>query len=135
MTLKLKEKTDNGIVIRVPVKFSRLGGRKRIISPDRDAAPKIELEPDDTILKALLRGHKWHRVLESGKVSSITKLAVQENINQSYLARVIRLTLLSPDIKRAILEGRQPKALRLIDMLKPFPMLWDDQKKWFGFNV
>lgn len=135
MTLKLKEKADDGIIIRVPVKFSRLGGRKLIISPDMDAAPKIEREPDDTILKALLRSHRWNRMLESGKVSSITKLATQENINQSYLARVIRLTLLAPDIKRAILEGRQPKTLRLIDMLKPFPMLWDEQRKWFGFNV
>ena len=135
MTLKLKEKADNGITIRVPVKFSRLGGRKLIISPDMDAAPKIELEPDDTILKALLRAHRWNRMLENGKVTSIVELSQQENINQSYLARVIRLTLLAPDIKRAILEGRQPKTLRLIDMLKPFPMLWDEQRKWFGFSV
>jgi hypothetical protein len=49
---------------------------------------------DKNVLKAHLRNHEWRRVLESGKVSSITKLAVQKNINQSYLARVIRLALL-----------------------------------------
>ena len=128
-------KEDGGIVIHVPIRFSRKGGRKLIFSPDRTAPLRLDPEPDDTIIKALLRAHRWNRMLETSKVSSIAALSQQENINPSYLARVVRLTLLAPDIQRAILEGRQPKSLRLIDMLKPFPMLWDEQQKWFGFTT
>lgn len=130
----IQKQKDGGIVIRVPIKFSRKGGRKLIFSPDGTALAHADPEPDDTIIKALLRAHRWNRMLETGKAASIAELSRLESINQSYLARVVRLTLLAPDIKRTILEGRQPKSLRLIDVLKPFPMLWDEQRKWFGFN-
>jgi len=120
------------IVIHVPVRFTRRGGRKLIFTPDNAPLRCVDPEHDDTIIKALLRAHRWNRMLEAGKASSITDLALQEKINSSYLARVIRLTLLAPDIKRAILDGRQPKGFRLVDMLKPFPMLWEEQRKWFG---
>jgi hypothetical protein len=40
--------------------------------------------------------------------------------------RVLRLTLLAPDIVEAILDGRQPEGMRLEDMLKGFPLEWDE---------
>ncbi len=125
--------SDN-LTIRIPVKLVRRGGRKLIFSPDGSAPARIAPEPDDTIIAALLRAYVWNNALKEGKAASATDLAKREGINGSYMARVMRLNLLAPDIKRDILDGNHPKGLRLIDMLKPFPLVWEEQRKWFGFN-
>ena len=54
-------------------------------------------------------------------------LAKAEAINESYLGRVLRLTLLSPSIIEAILEGLQPANLELDGLFKQFPVAWDQQ--------
>lgn len=122
------------LTVRIPVKLVRRGGRKLIFSPDGSAPVRIVPEPDDTIIAALLRAHVWNKALKEGKAASATDLAKKEGINGSYMARVMRLNLLAPDIKRDILDGNHPKGLRLIDMLKPFPLVWVEQRKWFRFN-
>ena len=125
---------DSDLTIRVPMKFVRKGGRKLIFMPDGTAPAKMTAEPDDIIIAALLRAHMWNKALEDGKAKSATDLANKEGVNGSYMARVMRLCLLAPDIKSDILDGNHPKGLRLIDMLKPFPLVWEDQRKWFGFS-
>jgi hypothetical protein len=122
------------LIIRVPVKLVRRNGRKLVFMPDGTAPVRLDPEPDDFIIKALLRAHQWNKMLETGKVRNATELAKNENINESYLARVLRLCLLAPDIKQSILDGHHPKGLRLIDMLKPFPLLWHEQRPWFDFK-
>ena len=66
-------------------------------------------------------------MLESGKYDTVRDLAKAEAINESYLGRILRLTLLSPSLIEAILEGRQPATLELDDLLKQFPIEWDNQ--------
>ena len=46
----------------------------------------------------------------------------------SYVGRVLRLTLLAPEIVEAIVHGRQPAGLQLDHLLRPFPLGWRDQK-------
>jgi hypothetical protein len=48
-------------------------------------------------------------------------------VNATYVGRVLRLTLLAPEIVEAILDGRQPAELQLDDLLKGFPLGWDAQ--------
>ena len=45
------------------------------------------------------------------------------------MSRVLRLTLLAPDIVEAILDGRQPGGLQLDDLLEGFPLAWEGQKR------
>jgi hypothetical protein len=45
-----------------------------------------------------------------------------------YVGRVLRLTLLAPDIVEAILGGWQPVRLQLKDLLKRFPAGWQEQR-------
>ena len=66
-------------------------------------------------------------MLESGRHATVRDLAKAEAINESYLGRVLRLTLLSPSIIEAILEGRQSADLELDGLLKQFPVAWDQQ--------
>ena len=74
-----------------------------------------------------MRAHRWRDILESGRYATVRDLAKAEAINESYLGRILRLTLLSPSIIEAILEGRQPATLELDDPLKQFPIEWDNQ--------
>jgi hypothetical protein len=81
--------------------------------------------------KALARAYRWKQLIESGRYSSVADLAEIERINQSYLCRVLRLTLLAPDIVEAILDGRQPTLLQLDALLKPLPVVWESQRELF----
>jgi len=44
------------------------------------------------------------------------------------MSRILRLTLLAPDIVEAILDGRQPAELQLADLLEGFPLEWAEQR-------
>jgi hypothetical protein len=70
-------------------------------------------------------------MLEAKLYASAHDLAQAEKINEAYLGRVLRLTLLSPAITEAILSGRHPDGLDLARVLKPFPIDWKKQEAFF----
>ena len=80
------------------------------------------------MIKALARAFRWKRMLESGEFATIAELAAREAIPSTYMARVLRLTLLAPEFIEAILDGRQPRTLTLPTVMKPFPMAWMEQR-------
>ncbi|WP_372893483.1 hypothetical protein [Rhodosalinus sp.] len=86
---------------------------------------------DSTLVKALARAFRWKRILESGEFATIAELAAREGIAPSYMTRVLRLTLLAPDIVEAILDGRQGPGMTLARVLEPFPVEWEEQKQVF----
>ena len=104
------------------------GGRKQVVTP-AGATPSIppRSRVDNTLVKAIVRAHRWRDMLESGDYATVRDLAKAENINESYLGRVLRLTLLAPKIVEAILEGKQPASLDLEWLLKKFPVEWSEQ--------
>ena len=55
-------------------------------------------------------------------------LAQAKRVAPSYVSRVLRLTLLAPEIVEAILDGRQPEEMQLDDLLEGFPLEWDAQR-------
>lgn len=126
--------TDDGrmLTVRVPLTVRKRGGRKQVVSPDGAGWGQPRPRIDNTMVKAIARAHRWKRLMESGRFASVTELAVAENINQSYLCRVLRLTLLAPDIVEMILDGRQPAALQMDALLKPMPLEWAAQRAALG---
>ena len=72
--------------------------------------------------------------IEIGKVKSSTDLAEQEVVTDAYVCRLLPLTCLAPDIVEAILDGRQPKGLRLAEMLGNGPVGWEDQRASWGIG-
>lgn len=82
---------------------------------------------DNTLVKALARAFRWKRMLESGEFATIGELAEREGIAFTYMARVLRLTLLAPDIVEAILEGKQSSDVTLKGLMEPFPLEWRSQ--------
>lgn len=124
------------IKVHVPMTFQRRGGRKLIIAPDgTDDWAQPQPKQDDTLIKAIARARRWRMKLESGKIPSIRQLAEMEKISSSYLARILRLSLLAPDIVESILDGRQPKGLTLADFMEPFPAEWEEQRRRLGFSA
>ena len=54
-------------------------------------------------------------------------LARAKGVHATYVSRILRLTLLAPEIVEAILDGRQPAELQLDDLLEGFPLEWERQ--------
>ena len=117
------------IVVDIPMAWKRRGGRKVIIAPDGgDAWAPAKLRPDETLIRALARAHRWKRMLEEGTHASINALAKAEKINRAYVCRLLNLTLLAPDIQEAILNGRQPKGMQLEELTRAMPSAWEGQR-------
>ncbi|MCS3731356.1 hypothetical protein [Bradyrhizobium betae] len=117
------------MVLSIPISFRRQGGRKRVVTPaNAQAWSPPKPQADNTLIKAVVRAHRWRHMLESNLFRSVRELAKAEKINESYLCRVLRLTLLSPTITEAILNGLQPDGLELAQLLKSIPAEWDAQK-------
>jgi hypothetical protein len=86
-------------------------------------------QPDNTLIKALARAHRWQRVLESGAYGTLAEMADAERISRWYVSRILRLTLLAPDIVERILDGRPTAGLP--QLLRPFPVEWEKQRERF----
>src|SRR6266511_5041455 len=124
------------ITVRIPMIWKRHGGRKVIIAPDgSDAWAPAKPRPDETLIRALVRAHRWMRLLEDGKYQSAGELAEAEGVTLSFVNRLLRLTLLSPDIVEAILDGRQSKGLQLEELTRSLPSKWEEQQKHFPLHV
>jgi len=116
--------------VRIPMQIRKRGGRKLILAPDGGgpiwAAPKPRV--DNTIIKAVARAFRWRKLIETGVHASIEEVAAAEKINASYVGRVLRLTLLAPEIIEAIMEGRQPAGMTMAGLLTGFPVVWAEQR-------
>ena len=113
------------ITIHVPFRLVKRGGRKEMQMPDR---VRPERTADNTLVKALARAFRWKRMLESGEFATIAELAEREGIAPSYMTRILRLTLLAPDIVEAIPDGKQGPEVTLVRVLEPFPVNWEKQR-------
>ena len=120
--------TEQNVTVTVPFVIRKRGGRKLVITPDgTTAAPTPRARVDSALLKALARGFRWRRLLETGDFATIEEIAKAENINSSYVSRVMRVTLLAPEIVEAVLAGRQPEGLTMARAMRPFPIVWKSQ--------
>ena len=123
--------TEQAVTVTVPFTIRKRGGRKLIITPDGvEAVPVPRARVDSALLKALARGFRWQKMLQEGDYQTLEEIADAENINPSYVSRLLRMTLLAPDIVEAILAGRQPDGLTMARAMQPFPVEW--QRQSFG---
>ena len=113
----------------MPFRVVKRGGQKEM---QLTAGSQPQRKADNTLVKALARAFRWKRMLESGDFTTIAELAEREGIAPSYMTRVLRLTLLAPDIVEAVLNGTQGPEVTLGRMLEPFPVEWVDQHASLG---
>ena len=120
--------TESSATITIQFKVRKRGGRKLILTPDglqSSIPPRARV--DSALLKVLSRGFRWRKLLETGHFATIEEIAKAENINPSYVSRLLRMTLLAPEIVKAILAGNHPAGLTRAKVMQPFPMEWHRQ--------
>jgi hypothetical protein len=115
----------DAVTLHVPFRIVKRGGRKEMQLPD---GAMLSRRTDSTLVKALARAFRWKRMLESAEFATIAELAEREGIAPSYMTRVLRLTLLSPDIVEAILDGKQGPEVTLARVLEPFAACFEEQR-------
>jgi hypothetical protein len=118
------------ITVRIPMTFVRRGGRKAIVAPEGgDAWAPSRPHPDEALIRAVVRAHRWKRLLEEQRYRSAGELAEAEGVTRSFVTRLLRLALLAPDIVEAILDGHQPKSMQIEDLTQPMPDACDEQRQ------
>ena len=133
-TLTLTE-TGN-LRIHIPMRIRRMRGRKMIFAPQAldGGVPDSSSEVQGAVVQALARAFSWSEAIENGEFSSVAELARHLDIDNSYVARILKLTTLAPDIIEAILNGEEPSGLSLARLIRTFPLGWEQQRVLFGFT-
>ena len=125
--------SDGALTVIVPLAISRRAGRRRYgQAKDCDAATSGSQLT--SLQRALAKGYRWRGMLERGEVASMKELAESESTDNSYVGRIINLTLLAPEIIAGILDDTIPDVQ--IDRLgiSP-PLLWSEQRRLVGIDV
>ena len=113
------------VTVHVPFRIVKRGGRKEmVLPPSATALAKI----DGTLVKALARAFRWKRMLDTGAFTSVTEIAEHEKLSFTYISRIVRLSLLAPDIVDAIMAGHQPPTMMLANLLDDVPVDWHMQR-------
>ena len=75
-------------------------------------------------------------MLDTGVHATVEDLARAKALAPSYVSRVLRLTLLAPEIVEAILDGTQQVALTAerLKRASELPLLWDQQRAMLGVD-
>lgn len=128
------EASDGRLTLTVPIQIKRRSGRKQVTLPiDPVTGEPAKARPWDTattpLQLALARGHHWLGMLESGEAKSLKEIATREEVDNSYVSRMVNLTTLAPDIVAAILDDAIPNYVTLFDLAVDPPALWEEQRR------
>jgi hypothetical protein len=118
------------VTVQVPFRIKKRGGRREVQLPPNANNHR----PDHTLIKAVGRAYRWRQIIENGEIATIAELAEREKISASYLTRVMRLTLLAPDIVEAILDGNPP-SIGMSELLDPMTPIWAEQRRELGYDA
>ncbi|WPB83740.1 hypothetical protein [Sediminicoccus rosea] len=119
------------ITVRVPLAIRRRPGRKVVVMPAGEQITPAALasRADPAVVKALARAFRYQRLLDEGRYGSVTEFASAEKIDRGYLGRLLRLTLLSPDLVEEILDDRPFPNHGLLRLLASVAENWAEQRK------
>ena len=120
---------NGNVLVSIPIILRESSGKKRIITDEKkyNAA-------DDPIVVNIARGFYWQEMIDSGKVANVRELARIMNVNESYVGRTVRLTMLAPEIIHNAIRGTLPLEVTLAKLYK-LPDRWDEQLKQLGIET
>lgn len=119
------------VTISIPYHVRKRSGRKLVQLPSGETLTPKEMQSEPTPLQqALVRGHRWLAMLESGEVKTMRELAVREGVDNSYVSRMVNLTLLPPWTVRAILDDTLGENISLFDLAVEPPVVWAEQREF-----
>jgi hypothetical protein len=119
----------------VPTTIRRRGVETRLVLGGSEWESKTSgLDP--ALVKAIARGHKWFEDLVTGRVQSLVEIAKAERVTRRYVARLLPLAFLAPDIIASVLAGSQPVHLTTEILTKrvDLPLDWEAQRPLLGVD-
>lgn len=131
----MRADTADIVRIHIPMQFERRGGRKLIVAPEGANSPTQKPKRDETMIRAIVKAHRWRQQIESGQAKSITDLAAQEGVTDAYVCQLLPLTCLAPRLVEAVLDGRQPQGLKLGRLKAEITESWDEQCKLWEIDA
>lgn len=120
---------NGSVSVSIPIKIRRYSGRCQVVVPQGISANVGGSAMPTALQIALARGHRWLRLIEGGKVANLAAIAKLENVDRSYISRMVNLTTLAPEIQAAILDETLPDTVSLFDLAINTPLSWDQQRK------
>ncbi len=130
------EASDGRLTLTIPIQIKRRSGRKQVTLPNGEPGKPRALNRAPTPLQlALARGHRWLAMLDSGEAATLKEIAAREKVDDSYVSRMVNLTMLAPDIVAAILNNDLPDHLTLFDLAVDPALLWEAQRARMGILV
>lgn len=119
---------DRTLTVRVAMVLRKRSGRKVVVAPEgtKPTAPLRRI--DNAMVKIVARAFRWRKLIETGTYANAAEIARVEGVNDSYVCRILRLTLLAPDIIEAVIDGRHGPAMTVQTLTKPFPIEWVEQR-------
>ena len=127
--------TADGLVVNVPLRLKKCAGRKQVILPRAFSgdAPTCQSHQEALVI-AIARAHRWGKLLDDGVFDSVSDLAREVGLDVSFAARLLRLTMLAPDVIEAILVGEEPSGLSLNRLTSVLPAIWEEQRDDLGMG-
>jgi hypothetical protein len=127
----IKSIDEETLQIFVPMQIKKRGGSAMIILP-KNIDSEITENYDERLIKAFAKAYKWKLMIE--EFASLSDIARNEGISISHATKIYRLNFISAKIVEAIINGTQPRDLRLTNILanKP-PEIWQEQEELWGF--
>ncbi len=83
----------------------------------------------EAFVVAISRAHRFKKMLDVGKYGSVAEMAGALKISRYQMVRMLRLTLLAPDITESILSRNEPGGLSLNCLVQAIPELWTEQMR------
>ena len=119
----------------VPWTLVRRGLKKRVITPfdapqeflseaNRERAAQAATQ-DSALMRALGLAHHWQRLLDEERAATVAEIATAEGMNLTQVRRVMRLTLLAPEVIERLV-GAPDIVLEQV-MRRPWPSSWVEQ--------
>jgi hypothetical protein len=116
---------NGNLQVSVPICLKQHGNGKRVIVPGADAVDPSR----QAFLLAVARGCRWQKLIDEGNVENVKALAAAIGRDISYVARIIRLTMLAPDIIAGAIAGEDSAGLSVNLARRAIPDLWSEQKE------
>jgi hypothetical protein len=119
----------------LPWTLVRRGLKKQVITP-LDAPQEFldearreqqvrEMAQNTPLMRALGLAHHWQRLLDEQGAASIAEIAEAEGVDVTQVRRVMRLTLLAPEVVERLVGS--PDAVLEKVMRRPWPNAWGEQ--------
>jgi DNA invertase Pin-like site-specific DNA recombinase len=118
------------IVLTAAVRLTRTGRAVRLVH--RDGRAVTAGRPDPGLVALLRKARGWWLQLQTGTID-IATIAREEQVNDSWVSRLVRLNFLAPALVEAILGGTQPSSLTAASLrTADLPIAWNEQISMFG---